>query len=699
VKVRSVHFWIAALSLAAVVGMAVVDLRRTSPGELSRVHLNDEKLDGGDSCSSCHGGFFSGMTESCLECHAPIEEQLANAKGLHGTIANARLAQQCSSCHSEHHGPNFDIVNPQSFALAGVPDPQQFDHDRIGWKMDGAHLDLACVDCHENAVVDVLPAGGARFLGLAQDCASCHEDPHEGRMKVSCASCHGQATWEGMNAIGHEEHLWLVGGHGDIDCRECHAQDTARALEAMERDGPPLPPRTCVDCHDSPHAEAFVQGNVAEFAGRFENSCIVCHAAEHDSFRDERLALSLAQHAKSGFVLDLPHDEVTCAQCHDPAVKTFDARYPGRTQDLCSRCHADVHAGQFAQGPFSQGDCLACHERTRWDPHTFDAEQHALAAFVLTGTHTATECNLCHEDPPGKEYARLFRGHPSTCEDCHADVHGATFAPQMSVLSPLAAGECSRCHDTTKFANVAREQFDHAAWTGFTIEGAHAQGACELCHVPRPEPDLDKRRFGRVEENFDPYTGCHSCHQDPHEGRFDGPRFPQVVDGKRDCARCHDSTSFRTLWEGFDHGRWTGFELRQGHKQAKCSDCHTPRKRPDGLGRSWEPALGTACSDCHDDPHAGQFAAEGLASGTTDCAACHDEGARNYSTFDHERDSRFQLGQTHRHVSCEKCHLPEPNPTLQDGPPFVRYKPLGIECADCHGVHEEVLLRRKPGSK
>jgi len=696
VKVRSVHFWIAVLSLAVVVGMAVVDLKRTAPGEVTRVHARDEKLEGGTNCSACHGGFFSDMTSSCLECHAAIDTQIKDDKGLHGTIPRPGIdAQECATCHSEHHGPFFSIVNRQSFVMAGVPDPKLFDHKRIGWDMNGKHLELACAECHEHAFDDVLPPGGERYIGLAQDCVTCHEDPHEGQMKNSCASCHGQETWEKMHADGHEKNLELIGGHGGLDCRACHAKETDRALEAMDKRSKILAPRTCVECHESPHAPVFAQKNAAAVAMPLETSCVSCHAAEHDSFRDERLALSSEQHARSGFTLDLPHDQQKCQQCHDPRALAFADRYPGRKQDLCSACHADPHGGQFALGPFSTGDCLACHERTRFEPHTFDTEKHARAEFVLTGAHLGTQCRLCHEDPVPADSPRMFRGTGMTCEACHADVHSELFAEQASLLPAPAAGECAQCHDTTRFANVPSEKFDHGVWTSFAIEGAHAQSSCESCHFPRAERDKDGRQFGKVEETFDAYQGCFSCHQDPHAGIFDGPSFPELVDGKQDCARCHDSTSFRTLWQGFDHGRWTGFELRQGHQTAACSDCHTPRSTADAFGRSWEPALGTSCGDCHDNPHGTQFAVEGA----TDCAGCHAETARNFSTFDHERDSRFPLGDTHREVACAACHLVEKSPGVKNAASVIRYKPLGTDCADCHGVHDEVLLRRKPGIK
>jgi hypothetical protein len=691
VKVRSVHFWIASLSLAVVVGVAVVDLRRTSPGELTRVHAQTKKLESGSNCNACHGGLFSGMTESCLECHAPIEQQIKSSKGLHGTIGKSN-AQKCATCHSEHHGGTFEIVNRQSFALAGVSDPTKFDHKLIGWDMNGAHAELACAECHENASLEVLPENGVRFLGLAQDCASCHEDPHKGQMKVSCASCHGQETWQKMHADGHEKHLPLIGGHGALDCRTCHAQGEEHALELMDKRVKSREPRTCIDCHATPHNESFVQQSAMATGIAFENSCVSCHAAEHDSFRDQRLVLTAEQHAWSGFKLDVPHDKQTCERCHDPHPDDFKQRYPGRGQNTCSACHADPHGGQFAQGPFSTGDCLACHERTRFEPHTFDLEKHTRADFALTGAHATTKCNECHLDPRPADSPREFRGIESKCEACHKDVHDGVFAAPATLLTPQKAGECSRCHDTLKFADVPEKRFDHGAWTSFAVEGAHAQSSCEVCHAPRPMRTENGRVFGKVEEKFGKYQGCVTCHQDPHAGIFDGPQFPRVVDGKQDCARCHDSTSFRTLWQGFDHGRWTGFELRQGHKTSECSACHTPLIPPDKNGRSWQPALGSSCADCHDNPHGEQFAV----AGATDCARCHADEARDFSTFDHERGSRFPLGDTHKNVACAQCHESEVPLGLKNAVPIVRYKPLGIECADCHGVHDEVLLRHRP---
>ena len=154
------------------------------------------------------------------------------------------------------------------------------------------------------------------------------------------------------------------------------------------------------------------------------------------------------------------------------------------------------------------------------------------------------------------------------------------------------------------------------------------------------------------------------------------------------CARCHDETSFRALPGGFDHGRWTGFPLAGAHGEVACSDCHTPLGRPDDNGRTWKRAIGDSCAECHGDPHAGQFA-EG---GATNCHGCHGSTS-NFSllSFNHNWDSRFPLDEAHSPLPCSACHKPWPVGDRQ----VVRYKPLGTECIDCHGVNSGQLRPRK----
>lgn len=688
-KLLSAPSLIGAASLAVVVLVAVVDARRAAPGELARVHGREDDLQGRTGCKQCHGGWFSSMTASCNECHDAIAADIESKAGVHGFL-EPELVNECGACHDEHHGADFELVNARSFALAGIDDVKGFDHCRVGFEMAGSHLELDCARCHVNAWDDELPAGAQRFRGLDQDCNTCHADPHDGRMKVGCASCHGQSTWDGLHSLGHEDYLPLVGGHGDVGCRECHAKDDAHSLEVLgERRSRPAP-RECIDCHVMPHTRAFVEGVAALAACTEGATCVTCHQAKHTSFREPALTelLTPAQHAVSGFPLDAPHDRAECALCHFPEELEFGARYPGRNADSCSECHEDVHAGQFAEGPFAQGDCLACHARLAWEPHEFDQADHARTRFELGGAHAELECRECHLDPPAGE-ARAFHGTERRCEECHADAHDGFFDPVAADLPALDQGECARCHGEREFADVPPERFDHGRWTGFDVAGAHAQAECAVCHPLAEEPDELGRRFGRVAEHFGAFAGCVTCHADPHGGVFDRSPVLASVDGRADCARCHDSSSFRALVEPFDHGRWTGFALVEEHAAAACGDCHAPLRRVDELGRTFEPANGPACSACHVDPHAGQF----RVAGKTDCARCHESGAERHLDFDHERDARFALGEQHRDLDCASCHEPL---ELADGREVVRYRPLPITCVECHGVHEEVLLRKKP---
>ncbi|MBX3462248.1 MAG: hypothetical protein KF830_03685 [Planctomycetes bacterium] len=661
------------VSAVGVLLLAVSAAERKSPGRVSTVHGRIAEIAGGEACSACHGGWFGSMRRSCTGCHADVAGQIERADGLHGRLA-APLAADCTNCHSEHHGGDFRLVNALAFSLAGVPDVAQFDHRLVGFEMAGVHLTLDCTRCHPHAEAELVPEGQKRFLGLSRDCASCHDDPHQGRMQVGCATCHGQDSFAERSVPAHEEWLSLRGAHAGADCRTCHPADTPQALERL-RPGAHQSGRQCADCHATPHSEPFVAGN-ARLAGVPRAAvCRECHPLDLPRFTDLRASITPAQHAHGGFPLAAPHDEVVCAGCHAP-WQGYAERHPGRAPRDCAACHEDPHAGQFAGGPFAAG-CTACHAATHFAPPLFDRGQHERTALPLTGRHTEIDCHECHTDP-GDEGARRFRGTPSRCEQCHADAHAGRFAHASTRLAAVPQGACAACHGTTAFAHVDHQAFDHAAWTEFPIDGAHAQIDCADCHRPQPAPDATGRRFGRVPRHGDGFGGCATCHGDPHQGAFDGPNAPANVDGRTGCERCHDSVSFRVLPHGFDHGAFTGFPLQGAHAKLDCSACHARLPAADAVGRTWARAAGGGCADCHSDPHRGQF--ERL--GRVDCSRCH-KSANSFATlsFRHNLDSRFPLSEAHAKVACSSCHKPEPI----EGVPVVRYRPLPTECVDCHG--------------
>ena len=660
-NLRNPRVWIGILSVTAVLAFVFEDLGRTSPGELSAVHAREPALTGFRSCAQCHGGWTGTLTESCLECHEPIAEHIATGAGLHGSLDKER-AEQCGTCHSEHHGGAFQLVNRQTFAKAGIDDVASFDHARIGFEMAGEHLELDCTECHQHAESRELPEGEHRYLGLEQTCSKCHQnehqEAHQGGMVVACAQCHSQESFAEPIALDHDVHLPLDGGHAGLSCTDCHAPDEPHSLAAIGAGRTPAK-RTCVDCHESPHVPDFVQG-VAKRTGRAANdSCAACHQPQHGSFSAEQLDVTARMHAASGFSLDHPHDHASCSDCHGTRGMPYAERYPGRKPDDCRACHDDPHGGQFDDSPLAQQGCVSCHARDHFEPHTFTLERHAKTALPLTGSHTETECSACHLEPDNGG-ARVFHNTPSRCEQCHDDAHtgffdaGALAAPagenaaSANSGTPGANGTCAHCHQTTEFHDKAASTFDHARWTGFEIAGAHAQSQCEACHPRSAEPDRYGRTFGRVREHVDVKPDasmtCAVCHGDPHDGAFDGAHQPRQVDGRAGCARCHTETSFRALRADFDHGSWTGFVLRGAHARQNCSACHEPLASPSTGKRAWSRARGRACADCHDDPHAGQF--ERI--GRTDCRRCHRDGDEFADmSFNHELHSRFQLGAAH----------------------------------------------------
>ncbi|MEO0480779.1 MAG: cytochrome c3 family protein [Planctomycetota bacterium] len=728
IDLRSPKLWVGVFSLTLVFLYVLNSFARTSPGPLTSVHGQLSELQGSSSCSECHGGWFGDMTSSCLECHDPIAQQLQDRTGLHGRLDEA-LAPQCASCHSEHHGESFSMVNDRSFAMAVGSPREGFDHSKItNWRLSGSHQDIAtkaesCSECHEHADAEILSEGQLRFLGLSQTCASCHDeehqDAHDGQMRRSCAECHDQEQWEEPNPLEHSRVLVLEGGHATLECSACHEVETDRSIDALGRSVRDPVARRCTECHVSPHAESFVENLAALEEHTVDQVCQVCHLDQHMTFRDPQLEeLTTAdRHACSGFPLDEPHHEAQCSDCHygvigpaplsdlqanrprialDTASSDFELRYPGRSPNDCRACHEDVHRGEFDAALYAPQGCVDCHAQTHFLPSNFGVEAHARTGFELTGSHVDTDCRACHVPDAGMSLPR-FHTAEAKCSSCHEDAHLGAFDAQRSEFEAAKFGSCAHCHGTESFAEADLANFDHNAHTRFDIHGAHAQADCESCHPRSQEPDETGRRFGRVSDHYGSFQGCATCHEDPHGGVFDREGLPARIaiaqpDGSNaeasDCARCHGEVSFRFLHTDFDHERWTGFALDRAHSKASCSVCHEPLRDATETGRTFAEAKGTSCASCHEDVHRGQFN-EGQEE--ADCARCHvvTTGFDDL-VFRHDLHSRFDLGEAHSGLACSACHVPDEI----DGRTVIRYRPLPVKCADCHGDATSPFRRR-----
>ncbi|MHC4981212.1 MAG: hypothetical protein ACYTGT_19690, partial [Planctomycetota bacterium] len=512
---------IAVVSLAIVVGITQWESEQlTSPGPLHPSHADLEQLQGSSGCVACHGDGGTSMADACHACHHDINGQIKAGHGLHGGLEQT-AATACGKCHREHAGEMLALVTNLSFHAADVADPKRYDHRHVtGFDLTGRHEQLACTECHALADAKALEPDQRRFLGLSQECASCHEDPHEGALGLDCATCHGQAQpFDHVAEFAHDASFPLSGGHAGLSCERCHEQGGRFSIPSLRR-SVPREPRRCTDCHRSPHRAAFVRGVAASSQISGDDTCRLCHDPEHAAFVGDAAVMSRELHGATGFALDPPHHEQECVECHaeygqrrrlpdtEELSGRFAALFPGRSPDDCAACHGDPHGGQFDAGATS-GRCLACHDSTHFAPSTFDLARHASTRFALQGAHQTVGCDECH-DQEGP--LQRFVPTPTACADCHDDVHQGQFDPGPT------GGRCLACHESTHLARHAQ--------TRFALLGAHQTVGCDECHVQ--EGPL--RRFVPTP------TACADCHDDVHQGQFD----PGPTGGR--CLACHEST-------------------------------------------------------------------------------------------------------------------------------------------------------------
>ena len=655
---------LALVSLALVLAATLWESEeRISPGPLHASHAKLPELQRARGCDECHGNFLTTMAEACLDCHDPIGDQLAAGEGLHGMLDNA-TAESCEECHTEHTDGAIPLVRPASFEVAGIVDVSEYDHKHIpAFALIDRHNGLDCRLCHPLVHATALEPGERRYLGLSQDCAACHDDVHDGSFGQDCASCHGQAhsfpdaplfahdasfaladnhaglecatchepqspyavarlldapveprdcadchddvhqgsfgldctschdaahSFQEAPGFTHDPLITLTGGHADASCLDCHDPTSDHSVTSLRDARADL--RQCSDCHESPHHGAFI-AEVARLSSITDSeSCEVCHSAAHTSFHGHQPTMTNALHAATGFALDLPHDSQDCAECHQDFGKShvasstqiaFASAYPGRNANDCRACHDDPHLGQFDLG-FSKGRCLDCHVSTHFKPSAFDLHQHAQSQFPLTGAHQAIACASCHEhDTKPVQFVPTA----TNCSSCHDDVHDGFFDGPGKPAIVAKQSDCARCHETSSFSEVEWTPPDHATWTDYALEGAHATASCTDCHTPAPRDAEGLRRFGIAEQD------CNACHSDPHGRQF-------AVAGTIDCARCHDNaTSFAIV--NFEHDRLTRHPLDEQHATLDCATCHRPVDVGGGNTIVRYRPLGTSCSDCH----------------------------------------------------------------------------------------------------
>lgn len=670
-------FILSILAVGAVVYLSHLDARHASPGPLAFSHAEAAGLDRADGCADCHGSPGLAMDAACAACHGEIQAQLAAGTGLHGTL-DPGSARSCATCHLDHHGRGFQMVGDRGFVKAGFGPLAQYRHQKLDFRLSGAHEGLGCERCHPLAATAELKKGEKRFLGLDQACASCHDDVHKDAFGKDCASCHGQEkAFKLVAGFAHTNLFPLEGAHADAACARCHASGTTYAVDLLRSaSGSPLPVRTCLNCHISPHRQDLLQAVSGRLNSHASKSCESCHGSAHGGFQGPRASVRKDLHAALGFPLDPPHAAAGCAACHagygtpppekedvEALRRRFRARFPGRAADDCKACHQDPHGGQFDVGAFQGQGCAACHAPLSFVPHTFDRAKHEATRFPLAGAHASTSCEACHARPEGKPDApRVFRGTSTSCKSCHRDPHGGQFE-----IGAYRGKDCSACHGSDAFKPSRFGAAEHER-TGFPLRGSHAGASCGACHkAPEGRPDAPRVFAGTP-------RACAACHRDVHEGQFALGPFRG-----RDCAFCHSEKRFAPSAFPASRHQDTSFPLTGAHDAVACARCHAP---PPDKPRAAAVFHGTPgrCQDCHRDVHEGIFDRPPLAS-PEGCARCH-----TTERFDRVLQTRFDHDLTghplrgpHAGLACASCHAPS-----SDASGRKLGKAKGTSCLSCH---------------
>ena len=565
-------------------GNVLAQQQLVSPGDLHHVH---ERYEGITNCTLCHEMGKKVTNQKCLTCHSKIALNIQEEQGYHFKNKD----RQCSECHTEHKGRDFPIIDL---------DKKTFNHDEVGFKLEGAHKEQDCQACHINS---------RSYLDLDTRCVSCHADVHDGKLGANCEACHSTIGFRPSIFKHKDEDFQSIGKHQQVDCDQCHYEldfvnVSTNCNSCHEDEHKGLLGQKCEDCHfpedfnqpkfdhnvktkfklEGKHTELECEAcHPTGFDVDPDKNCVSCHDDEHkaqlsqkceDCHQPTAFSATIFEHKKPHYELEGIHRNLDCDQCHN----TADFRPLSKE---CTSCHEESHKGQM-----SQQDCKVCHEPTKFTTTIF---KHDSTNYKLEGTHNKLDCDQCHTKGD-------FRPLNKECITCHEDEH----------FGQMATVDCQTCHNFEKFKPSI---FKHKQ-EDFQTKGKHADLKCEQCH---------KNNQFRVLP-----TNCSNCHEDSHYGNLG-----------EDCQSCHNFNSWENL--SYDHHH-TDFPLKGQHLNLNCEECHKNQ-----IFRGTP----TECVACHLDPHEKELG--------VNCQKCHTEENWEEMKFDHMNTSFVLMGQ-HQYQECDACH-------------------------------------------
>jgi hypothetical protein len=438
--------------------------------------------------------------QKCGKCHTPakiVAKDVLQNSTLMASRTFLGLPLECRNCHADAHMAQLGGQCQRCHGVDGWKPAAKFSHDNAKFHLTGKHQQVGCAKCHLVAPVD---GKTVKYVGLSFDrCSSCHADPHNGKFKKPCESCHTSNGWREGSAKNFDHattQFPLKGKHASVRCEACHPPARNASGGKIVQSFEVKNFQKCADCHKDAHR--------GEFAGRNnKGACESCH-------NEQGFSPTQFQHATARYRLEGKHEKTACARCHGEATTGADGKrvpvdFRLKKFERCADCHEDAHGNQFVRRK-DKGACESCHRVEGFLPPKYSVADHEKARFVLTGGHEAVPCNRCH--PADRIKAGSTRqfvwGEDQKCEACHKDPHGGQFP------ASLYAG-CVACHAPNGWKDLV---FEHGR-TKFPLTGKHVGVACAECH----------KEFMTVRnEKVRRFTGapmrCVDCHPEKDSPEF-----------------------------------------------------------------------------------------------------------------------------------------------------------------------------------
>jgi len=552
--------------LIATLVLSAVSNAQISPGKLSNYHKD---IEGIKNCTKCHQlGEKEIDPHKCFECHTTLHNLVDAGHGFHAS--DEVREKGCEKCHSDHHGREYELV----FWEGGS---ENFDHTQTGYMLEGKHSDLnSCRSCHSTAYIKIETGSDESinlertYLGLDQECLTCHEDEHADQLTNECLDCHTFSQWVPSVGFDHSETSYaLTGKHAEVQCEKCHKYEIApevhfegAIIDSRHPEHYAIYSRIsfneCNSCHKDIHD------------GSFGLICSKCHVT--DSF--QTIISGSFDHTLTGYPLKGKHQNVECISCHKSGDMNVDIPY-----NNCTDCHDDSHRGQLITST-SGNECSSCHTVDGFVPANYTIETHNKSDFPLSGSHRAIPCFLCHKqivDDSGELFTKLSF-EDTQCQSCHKDVHNGQLDRWIN------QNGCEFCH-TTETWHVT--SFDHSL-ARFKLDGKHREIECLECHTIQKGESIEQvwQKPNEME--------CYSCHKDIHNAQFNKSNSDKPV---TICKDCHASTGWKNLV--FEHDKDTQFPLIGGHDNVECSACHKVEYNGDGDSYLRYRPTPLTCAECH----------------------------------------------------------------------------------------------------